>query len=87
MFTTASMIKPDRTVIHVEIKESHEHYYFGSLAAMYEDARVKSLLGIAYQTFRTKGFSFSNCFENDYVIVRKGKLMSIPQKNKASSIR
>lgn len=74
------MIKPDRTVIHVEIKESQEHFYYGSLAAMYEDARVKSLLGIAYQTFRAKGFASSNYYENQAVIVRRGRLKSITQK-------
>lgn len=76
------MIKPDRTVIHVELKDSHEHFYFGSIAAMYEDTRVRSLLGIAYQTFRAKGVSFSKPYENDHLIVRKGKLIAISQKKK-----
>lgn len=71
------MLKQNRTIIHVEVKETHDHFYFGSAAAMYEDSRVKNLLGIAYQTFRTKHVSEDNPYENDYVIVRKGNLNTI----------
>lgn len=71
------MLKSDRTVIHVEVKDTQDHYYFGSVAAMYDDSRVKNLLGIAYQTFRTKKLSEGNPYENEFVIVRKGKLRTI----------
>ena len=49
------MLKHNRTIIHVEVKDTHEHFYFGSVAAMYEDSRVKNLLKIKYQTFRKIG--------------------------------
>ena len=71
------MLKQDRTIIHVEVKDTHEHFYFGSAAAMFEDSRVKNLLGIAYQTFRNKRISENNPYENEYVIVRKGSLNTI----------
>jgi len=71
------MLKQNRTIIHVEIKDTHEHYYFGSAAAMFEDSRVKNLLKIKYQTFRTKRISGEHPFENEYVIVRKGELNTI----------
>ena len=71
------MLKQDRTISHVEVKDPHEHFYFGSVAAMYEDSRVKNLLGIAYQTFRTKRLTENNPFENEFVIVRKGSLNTI----------
>ena len=71
------MLKQDRTIIHVEVKDTREHIYFGSAAAMFEDSRVKSLLGIAYQTFRKKRIDEHNPYENDYVIVRKGSLNTI----------
>lgn len=61
----------------VQVKDTHEHFYFGSAAAMFEDSRVKSLLEIAYQTFRTKRVNEDNPYENEYVIVRKGKLNTI----------
>lgn len=77
MFQARVMLKQDRTIIHVEIKETHDHFYFGSAAAMYEDSRVKNLLGIAYQTFRTKRVSVEHPYENEFVIVRKGSLNTI----------
>lgn len=71
------MLKQERSVVHVEIKDTHEHFYFGSVAAMYQDSRVKKLIGLAYQTFRTKHFSEDNPFENEFIVVRKGKLKTI----------
>lgn len=78
IFVVAStMLKQDRTLIHVEIKDTHDHLYFGSIAAMFEDSRVKSLIGIAYQTFRTKKISENKPYENKFIIVRKGSLQTI----------
>ena len=71
------MLKQDRTIIHVEVKDTHEHFYFGSAAAMFEDSRVKNLLKIKYQTFRTKRVSEDKPYENEFVIVRKGDLNTI----------
>ena len=73
----AIMLKQDRTIIHVEVKDTHEHLYFGSAAAMFEDSRVRELLKIKYQTFRTKRVSAEHPFENERVIVRKGNLNTI----------
>mgnify|MGYP003409310433 FL=1 len=72
------MLKEDRQVIHLEIKETGEHHYFGSVSALfvvYED-----LMGIKFQTFRAKAkdtFTEEIPFENEKVIVRKGKLKTI----------
>ena len=78
IFVDASdMLKQNRTIIHVEVKDTHEHFYFGSAAAMYEDSRVKNLLKIKYQTFRTKRISLDHPYENEYVIIRKGNLNTI----------
>ena len=71
------MLKQDRSIIHVEVKDTHEHFYFGSAAAMFEDSRVQNLLKIKYQTFRTKRIAPGKPFENEFVIVRKGSLNTI----------
>lgn len=71
------MLKQDRTIIHVEVKDTHEHFYFGSAAAMFDDSRVKNLLKIKYQTFRTKRIDENHPYENEFVIVRKGNLSTI----------
>jgi hypothetical protein len=72
------MLKEDRQVIHLEIKETGEHHYFGSMTALF--AVFESLMGIKFQTFRAKAkdiFTETTPFENDKVIVRKGKLKTI----------
>ena len=74
------MLKQNRTIIHVEIKATHEHLYFGSAAAMYEDPEISTLLKIKYQTFRTKRISDGHPFENEHLIVRKGCLNTIDHK-------
>lgn len=66
-----------RTIIHVELKDTHEHLYFGSVAAMFDDKRMQDLLTIKYQTFRTKGLTTSHPYENEHLIVRKGELGTI----------
>ena len=71
------MLKHDRTIIHVEVKDTREHFYFGSAAAMFEDPRMSELLKIKYQTFRTKKVSEDRPYENENVIVRKGNLYTI----------
>ena len=70
-------IKQDRTIILVEVKDTHEHFYFGSAAAMFEDSRVKNLLKIKYQTFRTKRISEDKPYENEFVIFRFVRATSI----------
>jgi hypothetical protein len=71
------MLKHNRTIIHVELKDTHEHCYFGSVAAMFDDSRMRDLLSIKYQTFRTKRLAENHPFENEHIIVRKGLLGTI----------
>ena len=73
------MDKPDqpRQVIHLHIIASDEHYYFGSLSAMY-DQFARDQLGVAQQTLynQFKGDSY----QNDLIVIRKGRL--IQKKNR-----
>ena len=71
------MLKTTQSLIHVEFKDTHEHFYFGSLAAMFDDPKVKERIGIAYQTFRTRGLTEDKPYENDKVIIRKGNLQTL----------
>lgn len=75
------MLKHDRTIIHVEVKDTREHFYFGSSAAMYDDPRMRELLRIKYQSFRTKRVSEDRPYENEHVIVRKGNLYTIDHRD------
>ena len=71
------MLKKTQSLIHVELKDTHENLYFGSLAAMFDDPQVKERIGIAYQTFRTKGLSEDKPFENERILIRKGHLLTL----------
>ena len=71
-------LKQDRTIIHVEDKNTHEHFYFGSAAAIFEDSRVKNLLKIKYKTFRTERISEDKPYENEFVIFHFVRATSIP---------
>lgn len=60
-----------RQVIHVHILSSDEHYYFGSIQAIY-DTFTKDDIGIAAQTLYNKGLNEK--YANDKVVIRKGVL-------------
>lgn len=71
------MLKKTQSLIHVEFKDSHENLYFGSIAAMFDEPRVKERIGISYQTFRTKGLAEEKPFENEHILIRKGNLLTM----------
>ncbi len=69
--------KKERTVVHLE--KQGKHYYFGSLAAIYE-MFDKQDIGISYGSLRNYGLTDSKPYKNDKVIIRKGILLTIPKK-------
>ncbi|MDL2230533.1 hypothetical protein LJB87_01925 [Alistipes sp. OttesenSCG-928-L06] len=71
--------KQERTVIHLQ--KGDEHFYFGSLAAIYT-IFDKSAIGISYGSLRNFGVSENTPYKNKYVTIRKGILKTIPNKNK-----
>lgn len=60
-----------RQVIHVHVLDTDEHYYFGSIQAIY-DTFTKDDIGIAAQTLYNRGLS--EFYMNDKVVIRKGIL-------------
>lgn len=63
--------KQERTVIHLEI--NGEHYYFGSIAAIFDYFTVKEL-GVVYGTLRNYGLSPEHSYQNSKCTIRKGVL-------------
>lgn len=61
-----------RQVIHVHLLATDEHYYFGSIQAIY-DTLDREDIGIAPQTLYNKGLD--EPYVNDKVIIRKGLLV------------
>ena len=64
-----------RTVIHVFLKATNQHLYFGSVANIYEHLTHDDV-GITYASLRNYGLSASNPYENSKCIIRKGKLLA-----------
>lgn len=67
--------KKERTVIHVYLKQSDTHHYFGSIANIYEFYSVDDI-GITYGSLRNYGLSSERPYENTKCIIRKGLLLS-----------
>ena len=68
-----------RQVIHVHILSNDEHYYFGSIQAIY-DTFSKDNIGIAPQTLYNRGLNEK--YVNDKVVIRKGFLIPKFKTNK-----
>lgn len=60
-----------RQVIHVHVLDTDEHYYFGSIQAIY-DTFTKDDIGIAAQTLYNRGLNEK--YMNDRIEIRKGIL-------------
>jgi len=73
--------KQERTVIHLQ--KDGQHYYFGSLAAIYTKFS-KNEVGISYGSLRNYGLSETKPYQNKLVIIRKGILLTIPKKDSGS---
>jgi len=69
------MAQQERQVIHLQRGE--EHYYFGSVAAMY-DHFTKDDIGISYGSMRNYGLSQKNPYRNEKtgVVIRVGVLVT-----------
>lgn len=65
----------ERTVIHLQLLETDEHHYFGSIANIYEHFTSEEL-GIAYSSLRNYGLSNEHPYQNKKCIIRKGILLS-----------
>lgn len=73
--------KVERTVVHLELLSDNSHYYFGSLAAIYEKFG-KEEIGIGYGSLRNYGLSAEKPYQNKLCIIRKGVLITIPKQAK-----
>jgi len=62
----------ERKVVHLYIKATDTHKYYGSVAAMFEN-EGKDVIGIAYSSFRAH--AGKNIYENKNVIIRIGTLI------------
>lgn len=69
------MTKQQRKVYHVEFKGTGRHYYFGSLAAIFDRFTVDQI-GTQIETFWYDHDFDLSPYQNDKVIVRFGYLVT-----------
>lgn len=62
-------------VIHLYVKETHKHYYFGSLQALC-DMFDKETIGIVYTSLKKVKLKEKKVYENNKCIIRQGKLVT-----------
>lgn len=62
----------DRQVIHLHLLETDQHFYFGSIQAIYTVFQVHQI-GVAAQTLYNRGLLMK--YENDKVVIRRGFLI------------
>ncbi len=76
------MDRPDqpRQVIHLHLLTEDNHYYFGSISAMFEHFN-RDQLGVAIQTLYNQWKDVP--YQNEKVVIRKGRLI---QKKKLKNI-
>lgn len=70
--------KQERKVIHLYFKSSDMHYYFGSIANIFEFFTPEEL-GITFASLRNYVVSPTKPYENDKIIVRRGVLLAKPK--------
>lgn len=61
-----------RQVIHLHLRESDEHHYFGSISAMYDNYSSKQI-GVASQTLYNSWKD--EPYITDLAVIRKGRLV------------
>lgn len=71
-------MKKERKVIHVHVKDSDKHYYFGSIRAIY-DVFDSVEIGLMYQSLINYYAGNSvDVYENSKCIIRRGTLITTP---------
>ena len=65
-------------IIHLYVKETNTHHYYGSLKAMYQYFD-KQQLGITYESLTTRGINKKEYYENNKIVIRKGIIYAMKQ--------
>ena len=64
----------EQKIIHLHVKETNEHYYFGSIKALCEKFD-KDTIGIVYSSLRAVKLHERGLYENNKCIIRQGTLI------------
>ena len=75
--------KQERGVVHLTIKATGEHFYYGNLKALFDNHEKEEndgSLGSAYNYVKNYDFSNGRAFENNVCIIRKGTINTTTKK-------
>ena len=72
--------KFEKTVIHLYLKATNSHSYYGSVSCIY-DHYTEDEIGIKYTSLRNYKIEEDKPYENKKVIIRKGKLHTKDRQN------
>ena len=67
--------KQERGVVHMVLKATGEHFFYGNLKALFDNHEQEEndgSLGIAYNYLKNFNLSDGKYYENDICIIRKG---------------
>jgi uncharacterized transporter YbjL len=65
-----------RKIIHLHVKKTNEHHYFGSIKALCQNFD-KQEIGIVYSSLKTVKLKEKGIYENNKCVIRQGKLITI----------
>ncbi len=72
-----------RKIIHLHLKKTNEHHYFGSVKALCQNFG-KQEIGIVYSSLKTVKLKEKGLYENNKCVIRQGVLIAV---NKAKEIK
>lgn len=64
----------EQKIIHLHIKETNKHYYFGSIRALCNKFN-KDTIGIVYSSLRAVKLHEKGIYENNKCVIRQGTLI------------
>lgn len=75
--------KQERAVVHLFMKVTGEHFFYGNLKALFDNHEKEEndgSLGIAYNYIKNFNLSGGRFYENDICIIRKGIINTTTKK-------
>lgn len=71
----------EQKIIHLHVKETNEHHYFGSIKALCENFN-KDTIGIVYSSLRAVKLHEKGFYENNKCAIRQGFIIRVATNRK-----
>lgn len=83
MTNTTERKKQERGVVHLYLKATGEHFYYGNLKALFDNHEQEEndkTLGVAYNYVKNFDFTDGRVYENSVCVIRKGIINTTTKK-------